>query len=105
MWVRGQDKETLVKCENVCIAYDNGSYDIRAFVEEYNYFKLGSYSTKEKAINVMDLLQKYIGGKQQYYIVKDNMNSNKAYKVSNNIYTPMYYCVNGVFQMPADDKI
>ena len=61
MWVRSQDKTILVKSTNLLMIYDNGTYIIKSFIEKYNYFDLGEYSTEEKALKVLDMIQDFIG--------------------------------------------
>lgn len=63
LWIRSQDKETLIKCENVSI--DNENYVLGNLVSDDNksicdYWRLGHYKTKERALEVLDEIQKYI---------------------------------------------
>ena len=59
MWVRSQDKEKLVNCnefrivEGACLL--NGKYTI-----ESNHYILGIYDTKAKALEVLDDIRHYI---------------------------------------------
>lgn len=59
MWIRSQDKESLVNCEvfgllkNIKID-EIGGYSI---INERGY-SLGDYSSKEQALKVLDLIQK-----------------------------------------------
>jgi len=78
VWIRSQNKKTLVVCsafhsnsDNQIVGFDNSN----ANEDLFDY--LGSYSTKEKALKVLDMIQKHI---------------------EDNIY-------NNVFQMPQDDEI
>ena len=100
MWVRSQDKTKLINTDRVEITGSvirccNGDYSI----------SIGQYSTEEKALKVLDLLEKYKGGKEKRYIVEDTANINIAYEVLNNIYIPMDYCKNGIFHMPQDEEV
>lgn len=83
MWIKSQDKKKLVESTNIFITYDNGTYIIKSFIEKYNYFDLGEYSTEEKAIKVLDKIQDYI-------------NRNLL-----NIYNHKF----GIFQMPQEDEV
>ena len=53
LWIRSQDKEILLKVneleieENMIIAFDNSKYQC-----------LGTYKTKERALEVLDKIQK-----------------------------------------------
>ncbi len=60
LWIRSQDKETLVKCND----YINYFYDDLVFDDAKKIhcigtkiFTLGAYKTKERAIKVLDEIQ------------------------------------------------
>ena len=84
MWVRSQDKEALT---NGDIIYYIAKYGIYGMYTEIKCGKLGisddydlvlaAYSTKEKALKVLDMIQKLIYD----------------------------YQLGGVFQMPQDDEV
>ena len=57
MWVRSQDKKTLVKVDKLIIAYDT---DEKIYEIHNVYDSLGTYNTKERAIEVLDEIQKKI---------------------------------------------
>lgn len=59
MWIRSQDKEILVKavCIHLC-----GVNHICAISAEGGNWYIGKYSTREKALKVLDEIQKLIGG-------------------------------------------
>ena len=63
MWVRSQNKEMLINANNIRIISDSRSYDIICDFYDGEYYYLGEYSTKEKAMKVMDMIQKAITGK------------------------------------------
>ena len=61
MWIRSQDKTVLIKCNNFSVeCYTDSKTNIKSFdietIESHNgtYTTLGSYSTKEKALKVLD---------------------------------------------------
>lgn len=60
LWIRSQDKELLVKSKGFEFqkTYD-GKYQIFA-VWQTNYQMVGIYKNKERAIEVLDEIQKYI---------------------------------------------
>ena len=55
MWIRSQNKEVLINANGVRIVYE----DTYCIVCDYY---LGEYSTKEKALKVMDMIQNAITG-------------------------------------------
>lgn len=63
MWIRTQDKKTLVKVDMVeLLNYENS-------IVAYTSIKvvdLGKYSTQEKAMKVLDMIQKYITGEMAF---------------------------------------
>ncbi len=86
MWIRSQDKEELRNVNNIEIMKFDG--------EKYTTIlgdgcHLGIYSTKEKALKVLDEIQKEI-----IYLDTHEMLSNMG-----------TYKINYVYQMPADDEV
>ena len=73
MWIRSQNKEKLIKV--VCI-YLCGENHICASSVEYDRWYIGKYSTEEKALKVLDMIQKLIN-----------------------------WQIEEVFQMPSDDEV
>lgn len=56
LWVRTQNRERLIKCENIYIdniGYTSQKYYISADSIKVTY-KLGEYKTKERALEVLD---------------------------------------------------
>lgn len=82
MWVRSQDKKMLVKVDMIeLLDYENS-------IVAYNSIKvanLGKYSTKEKAIKVLDMIQQCVSGFTDYEVDE--------------------YYQYGVFQMPKDEEV
>ena len=74
MWIRSQDKEILIKA--VCI-YLCGENHICASTVEGDRWYMGKYSSEDKALKVLDKIQKLIYD----------------------------YQLGGVFQMPQDDEV
>jgi hypothetical protein len=67
MWVRNQDKTLLIKCNNFSVeCYTNSKTNMNSFdietIETPNgkFTTLGSYSSKEKALKVLDMIQEHI---------------------------------------------
>ncbi len=66
LWVRSQDKTNLVKIRQISLNYQNNKQVIANYIPElyensgeYCEF-LGTYATKERAIEVLDEIQNYI---------------------------------------------
>lgn len=60
MWVRSQNKEILIDVKKILIRNDLICYKSKYCIVNTNYSKiilLGVYSTKEKAMSVLDDLQ------------------------------------------------
>jgi len=65
MWIRSQNKWTLINCTNV-FAYEviKGNNFVIATNNEGTDIILGKYTTKEKALEVLNLIEEYL--KYQY---------------------------------------
>lgn len=80
MWIRSQDKENLADANDIgIIDIQNGVVQI--YVNDQIY---AVYSTKEKALKVLDMIQKLI--KEQIRLHND-------------------WQIGVVFQMPQDDEV
>lgn len=55
LWIRSQNKEILIKCNDIAIK-DNGI--VGYFDKEKEYEDLGVYKTKNRALEVLDEIQK-----------------------------------------------
>ncbi len=82
MWIRSQDKEILINATCICLGSENHICAYASNAEGGNWY-VGKYSTKEKALKVLDKIQKLI--------VADTLNAVYDYRLG------------GVFQMPDDD--
>ena len=81
MWIRSQDKEALTNGDIIYYCCKYGMYtEIRCgkvgISDDYD-LALAAYSTKEKALKVLDIIQKLICD----------------------------YKIRGLFQMPQDDEV
>lgn len=58
IWIRSQNKCKMVQCVELYVddSYD-GDYDIEGYTIDDTPIILGTYSTKEKAIKVLDMIQ------------------------------------------------
>ena len=95
MWIRSQDKERLMKTDYI-IVNDN---DILATPNSDSFLiTIGEYSSQEKALKVLDMIQSAIMSKR----------TEKRHYFQNNKYITFNYydsVDNLVFQMPLDSEV
>ena len=61
LWIRSQDKESLVKFEKIELIYDYlCSNDVQLIHIETDKGRIGSYSTKERALEILDEIQNHM---------------------------------------------
>ncbi len=91
IWVRSQDKKTLVKADKLIIGYDKNEkvYEIHNV-----YDSLGTYKSKERAIEVLDEIQERISPEFNYE------GNNEEVDVF--IKTQMLNSMIAVYQMPEE---
>ena len=91
IWIRSQDRRTLIKCEDIQIS---GTSLITMI--KYSVIELGIYSSIEKASKVLDMVENFINNLERYVIESDSYSDvHSIRKVSTNM----------VFQMPQDDEV
>ena len=94
MWIRSQDKTMLLDVNHIIINhYEKGTpphYDIETFQSGYGWNRLGKYSTKEKALKVMDMIQKTIIQNETVYAHEFSGSGVRDYDI---------------FQMPTDMEV
>lgn len=81
MWIRTQSKLRLIKCDNIVITKGTGML-LGKYMIESNSIVLGAYSTEEKALKVLDMIEKRIND----------------FSCSSIVNIP-------VFQMPQDEEV
>lgn len=88
MLIRSQDKLDLVKLDDLGVvkSTDNKTATINMYHHE-SHFKIGKYSSIEKALKVLDMIQKHYG----------NIKYHQFYQESLDFISP-------VFEMPQDDE-
>ena len=59
LWIRSQDKKHLMKAEAIMYEETGTGFGIRVFTKNYD-FNIANYKTKERALEVLDEIQKYI---------------------------------------------
>ena len=79
MLIRSQDKTALVKFENIVIkltlpdSLNVICWSLQDAQRSGGYFILGKYSTKEKAMKVLDMIQEaYVNGHIDYQMPEDS---------------------------------
>ena len=98
MWLRSQNKEMLINANNIRIISDSHSYDIICDFYDGEYYYLGEYSTKEKALKVMNIIQRQIVSRSESYeIVRPVLESDP--------FEPYWKKREVVFQMPKDEEV
>lgn len=75
MLIRSQNKTFLLNFSNLTIAYiaeDDEDFVISS-LEDENRYRLGKYSSKEKAMKVLDMIQEaYVNGHIDYQMPEDS---------------------------------
>ena len=86
LWIRSQDKEILAECNAVVVnPSDNSDYYIYAYCKNDRVY-LGHYSTREKALKVLDEITSWINDLEY---VKNIKSCRTTF----------------VYQMPQDDEV
>lgn len=88
MWIRSQNKHHLIKADKI---HQDGGH-----IWSDDYITLGKYSTKEKALKVLDMIQERI-----YKINENQLNACGMYRMDCGFYLGKEY----VFQMPQDSEV
>lgn len=100
MWLKSQNRDVLVNVNDICFYEVNKDseiiYQFRCYGYGDDYYILGEYSTKEKAIKVIDMIQKRIAFcSESYEIVRPVLESDP--------FEPYWKKREVVFQMPKDE--
>ena len=103
LWVRSQDKECLTNVSNIQYIYKNNMHGLGTYYD--NLKILGTYKTKERAIEVLDEIQNLLQPTIEYKpIVQEEYNPSYKYKhfvkVDDNVEIKELSTV--VYQMPAE---
>ena len=86
MWVRSQDRKKLTEIHDVTIYHDKQIWAGCSFI--------GEYSTEEKALKVLDEIQKYIGS-ERFYSTTKGISEQQSISIENT----------NVFKMPQDEDV
>lgn len=92
MWIRSQNKTKLLDVDNIRITHyaKETTYDIVTSPSTLEYTKLGTYSTEEKALKVLDMIQETIIHNETVYAHAFSGSGVRDYDI---------------FQMPEDEKV
>ena len=93
MWIRSQDRKILINASDLRIHEERKGFYICSRIDV-----LGTYSTEEKAMKVMDGIQDFLyKGTKSYHSVEpvSVINGFTPYKIERE----------HVFQMPKDDEV
>lgn len=89
MWIISQNKEVLINANEVRIVYED-TYCIVCDYYDGELYYLGEYSTKEKALKVMNLMEHHIRCLESYKLhIFEPLNRNDCF----------------IFYMPTDDEV
>lgn len=112
MLIRSQDKKSLCNYNSgIVTAFEKYDYDIINnrmvpteikgcnifFCDQSREIQIGTYSTEEKAIKVLDMIQKEYGG--HYY------GEGGPLTTMNHYVEPFAFIPPKVFQMPSDEEV
>lgn len=117
LWIRSQDKEKLVKCNDITIRNKNvettaedilNNYKINGyeivgyFDKETEYEILGSYATKERALEVLDDIQKILTPQKIIKTIDNSVKIENAIHIFNPTYETIQQLDSYVYEMPKE---
>lgn len=91
IWIRSQDRRTLIKCEDIQIS---GTSLITMI--KYSVIELGIYSSIGKTLKVLDMMENFINNLERYVIESDNYSD---------VHSLRKVTTNSIFQMPLDNEV
>ena len=117
MLIRSQDKTALVKFENIVINLNLSEpsevicWSLQDAQRSGGYFVLGEYSTKAKAMKVLDMIQGRYADYQTAHTVSNGLATMSLFvdcsDETNELYTKAQNVLGKTtaFQMPADSEV
>ena len=94
IWIRSQDKCRMGKCMELYVVDDyDDDYSIEGYSVDDTPIILGTYSTKEKAIKVLDMIQEHIANNDNIFRIVASEQDWVGEIITHG---------NNVFQMPRD---
>lgn len=95
-WIRSQNKSCLYKLVGFYIRYfESGVFDIFGETIKGEEFSIGEYSTEEKALKVLNMIQETIDEQEEFKAQGEERRDNTSYK----------RLIKFIFQMPADEEV
>ena len=91
MWIRSQNKKRLLEAKYFAVDDTN----VEAVFGDYSATTLATYSTEEKALKVLDELQKIIDQQEEFKAQGEKRYDNTSYE----------RMIKFVFQMPQDEEV
>lgn len=105
IWVRSQDKENFVECHSFNVSYANAKSGVYEIISNYRmdydnevYDSLGMYSSKEKALKVLDKIV------EQMEFCTETRTPIKPYS-RESYWDTRERVATVVFKMPQDDEV
>lgn len=99
LWIRSQMKNNLVSADNFHVEFNEDNYTFQITCEKWDSeYCLGEYSTEEKALKVLDMIQNYI---RQCKIDDTVKHIVRRVPLDNITFQKKLY----VFQMPLDNEV
>lgn len=99
MLIRSQDKRILINMNNVS-SIEVGDNELRIFADDgETIYDLGSYSTREKALKVLDMIQKAYADAELIPMTVPNIGKMFQEAIGKAIMNKM------IFQMPSDSEV
>lgn len=99
MWVRSQSKRTLMNCKYFTV----DSTNVVIGMAGNNYTSVGSYSTEEKALKVLDMIEQAKIQQRKGDLL--NLLVACKYVVVDSLDNLIFDDKNIVFQMPQDSEV
>ena len=87
LWIRSQDRERLFKIDKLGIEEAEG-FLVVLYTDKYEWYRLGNYKTKERALEVLDEIQNILQPK--YLLDSSSIKSNGDSWVENGIIMQNY---------------
>lgn len=106
LWIRSQDKRILQKIDNIYLDANYGNKRICNYVDDYKT-ELGTYKTKERALEVLDEIQNLL--KPKYILDTSSIKPDGNFYEENGVIFQKYNANTEikelstfVYQMPKD---
>lgn len=91
LWVRSQDRKELIKINHLVLMGE----EIRGVIDNGHYIMLGIYKTKERALEVLDEIEKFVGN-------EITIPSGSYHEMDLRIKSYLCTCLNKFYVMPKE---